>query len=161
MDWNKLFGMQQKLDAHIIETHQLAGRDVFEEKILALFVELGELANETRCFKFWSTKKRNDAAIILEEYVDNIHFILSLGIDRGFDFDQEVNTVTNKEETIQFNTVFATALQFKTEPTQTNYEALFISYLELGILLGFSNADIIAAYIKKNEINFQRQADGY
>src|SRR5688500_20051556 len=55
--------------------------DVFREKCLALLVELGELANETRCFKFRSKKPRNDDSVLLEEYVDNRHFRLSLGLE--------------------------------------------------------------------------------
>ena len=52
--------------------------------MLALLVEIGELANETRSFKFWSVKPASEKKIILEEFVDGIHFILSLGIECGF-----------------------------------------------------------------------------
>ena len=48
---------------------------------MALLVER-ELANETRSFKFWSTKGPSANEIILEEYVDSIHFLLSLLIEK-------------------------------------------------------------------------------
>src|SRR5690625_6269037 len=83
MDWTTLFSMQETLDKHIIDNHQLQQKDLMEEKYLALLVELGELANETRCFKFWSTKPASARKKILEEYVDGVHFILSLGIEKG------------------------------------------------------------------------------
>ena len=54
MNLQKLFEMQAALDAFIEKTQNIT-HDVFREKGLALLVELGELANETRCFKFWST----------------------------------------------------------------------------------------------------------
>jgi dimeric dUTPase (all-alpha-NTP-PPase superfamily) len=41
---------------------------------------MGELANEVRCFKFWSYKLPSEEKVILEEYVDGIHFITSLAI---------------------------------------------------------------------------------
>src|SRR3954454_6608730 len=85
MDFEKLFQMQKGLDNHIEEKHRLEDEDLFSRKILALFVELGELANETRCFKFWSVKPASARSVILEEFVDGIHFILSLGIECGFD----------------------------------------------------------------------------
>ena len=84
MQLEKLFRVQQALDQHIEEKHELQNEDLFARKVLALLVELGELANETRCFKFWSIKPSSEKSVILEEYVDGIHFILSLGIECGF-----------------------------------------------------------------------------
>lgn len=55
MKFNELFVMQRELDTFIENTQNIK-RDVFKEKGLALMIELAELANETRCFKFWSTK---------------------------------------------------------------------------------------------------------
>ncbi|HAQ08050.1 MAG TPA: dUTPase, partial [Bacillus bacterium] len=85
MNIEKLFRMQKELDRHIELQHGLVEEDLFDRKILALLVELGELANETRCFKFWSLKPSSEKQVILEEFVDGIHFILSLGIECGFD----------------------------------------------------------------------------
>ena len=73
--------MQRELDL-FIQNNREKQTDVFQEKGLALLIELAELANETRCFKFWSTKGPSDDAVILEEYVDSIHFLLSLVLKR-------------------------------------------------------------------------------
>src|SRR5690554_4670233 len=54
MNLTKLFELQRKLDEHIIKEKGLEGEDLLPKKILALQVELGELANEWRGFKFWS-----------------------------------------------------------------------------------------------------------
>lgn len=161
MDWSSLYKMQKQLDNYIESQHDLTDKDLFQEKYLALLVELGELANETRCFKFWSTKPRNEEAIILEEYVDGIHFILSLGLDKGFQYLSETHQSTDSSETEQFNLVFNSCVAFKQQPTQINYERLFISYLQLGELLGFGEKAVQEAYLKKNEINYERQNQGY
>ncbi|MGM8366760.1 dUTP diphosphatase [Virgibacillus sp. W0181] len=161
MDWKQLFTMQAELDLYIARKHNLIQQDLFEEKYLALLTELGELANETRCFKFWSTKPRNETAVILEEYVDNIHFILSLGIEQSYSFETirvEEKSVT---ETEQFNAVFAACNTFYQNRSRTNYLELFEQYLLLGKMLGFSEKDIHEAYKKKNEINYERQDIGY
>ena len=78
MNLQKLFQMQNTLDKRIQAEHHLEGVPLLHKKILSLQVELGELANETRCFKFWSTKKPSSNDVILEEYVDCLHFILSI-----------------------------------------------------------------------------------
>ena len=56
MNLTRIFGMQEVLDTRIIKEHGLEGQNLFYNMILALQVEIGELANETRCFKHWSNK---------------------------------------------------------------------------------------------------------
>lgn len=161
MNWDKLYAMQDKLDTYIGENHQLEGRDLFNERYLALLVELGELANETRCFKFWSTKERSAEDVVLAEYVDGIHFLLSIGLAKGFRYERAVIEASKVSETEQFNLIFSKAAFFKEDPTSEKYNILFTIYLQLGQLLGFTEESIQQAYFKKNEINFERQDSGY
>jgi len=161
LNWEQLFTTQKQLDTYIEKNHALTETDIFQEKYLALLVELGELANETRCFKFWSNKPRSDKSVILEEYVDGVHFILSLGLEKKLHYKVEKLERTTLSETQQFNAVFEAAGVFKNDPTQLNYATLFTKFLQLGELLGFTEEDIQRAYFKKNEINYERQNKGY
>ena len=81
MDLQKLFEIQAELDCRINNEHPLQeGEDRLAKKILALQVELGELANELpEVFKFWSNKKNNRKKA-LEEFCDALHFLLSIGL---------------------------------------------------------------------------------
>ncbi|WP_313800720.1 dUTP diphosphatase [Cytobacillus sp.] len=163
MNYQKLFAMQKGLDQHIESQHQLENEDLFDRKILALLVELGELANETRCFKFWSVKPSSSKETILEEFVDGVHFILSLGLECGF--EQKIDFIEKKEveESIndQFLIVFEKVSQFKKCKCLEKYQELFQAYIHLGELLGFHAEDIEKAYMDKNEVNYQRQKEGY
>jgi dimeric dUTPase (all-alpha-NTP-PPase superfamily) len=161
MDWEKLFIMQEQLDRYIEEKHDLTNQDLFQEKYLALLVELGELANETRCFKFWSTKQKSADSVILEEYVDGLHFILSLGIKKDLRFNSSEKTTNQKRETEKFNDVFEACVTFKSNPNQQQYQHLFTTFLQLGDKLGFSEQAIQEAYYMKNDVNYQRQNEGY
>lgn len=161
MNWDRLFTMQENLDNYISDNHKLDNKALFEERFLALLVELGELANETRCFKFWSTQKASDKDIILEEYVDNIHFLLSIGLHKGYRFDRIETMTSDGEKTKMFNEVFTKAITFYQVDTKENYLALFQAYLQLAGVLGFSENDIIEAYNQKNEVNYERQEQGY
>src|SRR5699024_11084878 len=111
--------------------------------------------------KFWSKKPRNEANIILEEFVDNIHFLLSFGLDKGYRFTGNVPASNISSETEQFTRIFASCVRFKEEPTAKHYEEVFQQYLQLGKLLGFSESDIQEAYFRKNKINYERQDEGY
>ncbi len=161
MNFNKMFQMQTELDNRIRLEHQLGNENLIDEKILAFQVELGELANETRCFKYWSLKPPSEKQVILEEYVDGVHFLLSIGLDL-----HSVDMVDPKLEaegslTKQFALLFALSSQLGKSKDVNDFTVLFQQYLLLGKLLHFSATEIEQAYIRKNEVNHQRQNEGY
>ncbi|XLP22029.1 dUTP diphosphatase [Bacillus toyonensis] len=168
MKLQKLFEMQKLLDKRIIKEHGLEAVNLLEEKLLALQVEIAELANETRCFKYWSNKEASPKERILDEYVDGLHLFLSICLllkmtDIKIDSDYtEVTTVKT------FNRLF----QWVSDLSQTsicfpNYlkndvEMCFNLFIGLGEKhLGFTWEEIEQAYIEKNEVNHQRQDNGY
>jgi dimeric dUTPase (all-alpha-NTP-PPase superfamily) len=162
MDLKRLYSMQKELDTHIVNNHQLQNENLVDRKILALLVEVSELANETRCFKFWSVKPSAAKEKIVEEFVDGIHFILSLGLEFQFD-NQEIHFEENGsgDLTEQFLTVFDLISTLKKSRAFVDYKTLFQAYIKLGVLLGFSGDDIEQAYFLKNEVNYDRQEKGY
>jgi len=162
LDWAYLYELQQKLDEKIIESTTKNTDDMLEDKILALIVEVSELANETRCFKYWSKKGPNAQEQILEEYVDGIHFLLSLGLDFNYRYDlkkDKLNTVPSL--TKGFHDVYEHIYLFKHDPTEENYFKLMNTYLSLSIALNFTELDIFNAYLDKNKVNHMRQHSGY
>jgi len=153
--------MQDALDERIKAEHNLAGIPLLRKKILSLQVELGELANETRCFKFWSTKKPSSNDVILEEYVDCLHFILSIGIEKNF-MDISLNFKNDTSElSEQFLNLYVNISDFIICSSLDNYLNVFVNFLCLGDNLGFSKEDIENAYLHKNNINHERQDNGY
>ncbi|MDN4493636.1 dUTP diphosphatase [Ureibacillus aquaedulcis] len=160
MKFVELFRMQRELDSFIEKTQNVQ-RDVFKEKGLALMIELAELANETRCFKFWSTKGPSEREVILEEFVDSIHFLLSLGNAKGLSLE-EWPEVKNKEDlTDWFLKTQEAILTFIQNPTKNSYQDVWQYYGVLAFNLDFTLEDIIQAYFEKNEKNYERQRNGY
>jgi len=190
MNLNKLFDTQRLLDARIEKEHpRVEGEDRLAKKILALQVELGELANEQRSWKFWSKDQEPRTKVfdeeydsihmesigleqknpLLEEYVDCLHFILSIGLDYKIDIKSiEVQLKDfNKWETVdkQFNYIFHLAgyLPYisQKEVIDKYYVNLFVDFVGLGEMLGFTWEQIETAYYSKNAINHTRQDTGY
>lgn len=161
MNWEQLFSMQQQLDQYIQSNHNLKTSELFEKKILALLVELGELANETRCFKFWSHKNASERSIILEEYVDGLHFILSIGLDLNYHKEEIAVMTVDLELTELFNLVYSSIIALQQDQTSDNYKNLFGLFLALGEKLGYSEQEIKNAYDDKNQVNFTRQDTQY
>lgn len=161
MKLHQLFEMQRALDTYIQKNHQT--NETFKERGLALIVELSELANETRCFKFWSTKGPSANDVILEEYVDSIHFLLSLGIEKNFDGLEEwpAGESTDQNLTQLFIQTGRSIYTFLDSLTFEDYKNIWVNYGALANTLGFTEDQIIQAYIDKNEENYARQRSGY
>lgn len=161
MKLHKLFTMQRALDSYI-QTNKDVKEDVFIKKGLALLVELAELANETRCFKFWSEKGPSERSVILEEYVDSIHFLLSLGIEKEMDDLENWPTREIQADLTQlFLQTNEAILVFLNNPSKENYARAWVLYGAIAKSLGFENEEVVEAYISKNEMNYERQKNGY
>ena len=164
MNLQKLFAMQDILDQKIRKEHGLERADLFNDKILALYVEVAELANETRCFKYWSHKPSSPREVILEEYVDGFHFLLSLGLECGFADDiPNFFAIENGEKDVTglFLEFIHGINQFKERRSSDTYWTLFTLFFNLGKKLGFTEEEIFQAYVEKNEVNHKRQDEGY
>jgi len=188
MNLQKLFEMQRKLDAHIEKEHpRQEGEDRLAKKILALQVELGELANEWRGFKFWSHDQEPRYELydedefsllgdlfeqeypLLEEYVDCLHFLLSIGLELHVD-PTEIKGFHERGSLIeQFNAVFEFLSRFWSrvdkgfsyEEQVEYYVWTFKAFRVLGHMLGFKWEEIEQAYKEKNQVNHHRQEAGY
>ena len=161
MNLQSLFQMQSTLDKRIKAEHNLEELPLLHKKILALQVEMGELANETRCFKFWSDKKPSPVEVILEEYVDCLHFILSIGIEKEF-YDITPSIKSSEDIlTDQFLNIFVDVNDFAICSSKDQYNTMFEDFLSLGMSLGFTADVVEKAYLKKNTTNHERQNSGY
>lgn len=185
MNLSKLFEAQKKLGKVGLFNYQ--GEDRFNKLILALLVELGECANEWRGFKFWSkdqeprtnepfhsvsfeiltgesfpdVKYRN---LLLEEYVDGLHFVLEIGIEHEFDEEVqylEVTPLKLDDIVYQFTELMRADWYMYDLGGGGYYHEGLELYLGLGEMLGFTWEQIEQAYFEKNAINLIRQENGY
>lgn len=153
MNLPKLFEMQRVLDTRIVQERGLDESELLFKKIDAFRVELHELENETKHFKYWSSKQP-DKSKILEEYVDGLHFILSIGLELG---EQHYESIVTDTLGKQFRTITLYAVLMY----EDNYYSLLSKYyLGLGEMLGFTWYEIEQAYVDKNSVNHQRQESG-
>ena len=161
MQLKDLFAVQKKLNERIVEEHQLDPASQKNKKYLALLTELGELANETRCFKYWSVKPPSPREKILEEYVDCFHFILTIGLDNGFEEITPEYEFEIEDLTTHFINLFLAVNELVAISSINSYEVLVEDFFALGVALGLSWDEVVEAYLAKNEINHQRQDHKY
>ena len=211
MELRKLFDMQKKLDERIVREKGLKNQDLLLMRIMALQVELGELANEWRGFTFcsinqaprvredcfgcdgngfddsnepcsdcggtgWEIDFMNSAGgkiifknPLLEEYVDCLHFYLSIGNELGVSINNNFPPSGGNDVMTLFAIIFRYASEMwwdyydKKENINTKWLWLFgfRRFLRLGEVFGFTWEEIERAYINKNVTNFKRQEEGY
>ena len=77
---SELRSLQSRLDSAIRSktNNHLHDTSTLFAHVLALIVEISELSNELKTFKHWQTNKNVDFEKIAVEYVDVLHFVLSL-----------------------------------------------------------------------------------
>lgn len=180
MNWSELFQMQEKLDNKIHEEKGLTREGTFEKRILALLVEVGEWLNEWRGFKYWSndqeprtkvlkqpTMNEEDKEyknLLLEENVDGLHFILSLGNDLGISDLQYREPTKQKDLVGQVLDLYDMISVFRIlegERQKDHYHKMFSQFIRIGQQMGFTMEQVYDAYMKKNVVNYERLANSY
>ncbi|BDV03386.1 MAG: dUTP diphosphatase [Candidatus Hepatoplasma scabrum] len=154
---------QQKiLDQYILKRNNLKDNEqIFNKKIIALFVELAEFANELRFFKYWSKKKASDKKIILDEFVDIMHFLISIAND--LQYDQWKFEFNQREENIEilFLKIIDLILNLQKKKEKNILKDIFINLLKISLYYDFKITEILESYQIKNKINFIRQDTNY
>jgi dimeric dUTPase (all-alpha-NTP-PPase superfamily) len=153
--------LQSELDEQIMTNHKVTRPQTQTRRILALLVEIGELANETRCFKFWSFKKASEKEVLLEELGDCVHFTISLGIDLKDDASEMAFDSREASLSEQFIDWMDEVSRLKTSFNIEQYR-IVLSYIgSVALAMGFEAQDVYDFYVKKNEINHHRQQNNY
>ncbi|MBU5440310.1 dUTP diphosphatase [Tissierella sp. MSJ-40] len=174
MNLEKLYKMQDELDQHILENArkrniEMSKAELLDKTILALLVEVGELANATRCFKHWSTKGPESKERLLDELADIWHFYLSIGNQIGLRLENDDSVPDEHPNNLVdcFISVYYWVNKFE-DCTSSLEKRTFVAHTELGrwlaILahkLGFTDKEVEQAYMKKHEENYRRQREGY
>jgi dimeric dUTPase (all-alpha-NTP-PPase superfamily) len=205
MNLEKMLEMQQTLDERIVKAKGLEGQDLFPNTVLALLVELGEFANEGRWFKHWSddqeprtvkTEVPFHAGIpffldaktsnpLLEEYVDCLHFFLSIAIQKSWEdtlyiYEEQLDKDEFDGDLTAYYlemTYFINKSHFENPSEEKDdkfkkyfgfpqkqywFRMAWILFLNIGINgFRFTLEQIEQAYYDKNQINHERQSNGY
>ena len=166
----ELIEKQRLLDEMIVKEHNLQNKNLFSNKIVAFIVELSELANEIRFFKHWSLKGSSTKEVILEEFSDCMHFLLSIGneLNNNEIYEMDYYFKSCDDYTVTFIDIvsFVTNLDIikvtnSAEYTSHLYCETMRMLLGFADKLGFTSVDILKGYDEKHKINYIRQKEKY
>ena len=152
---------QINLDNYIQNNNNLKPSETFERRKIAFLVELGEFINEVRSFKFWSKKESSPKEVILEEFIDGIHFIITLGNDNGNECWEYDIDIKEEDINIQIMKSYESFIEFAKTNDKKKFNIAFTEFLKIGVMLNFNQEDIEKAYVLKSKENRKRQDNNY
>ena len=142
------------LDDIFIEKFSNTDNDMYRKNKLELLVEIGELANETKSFKYWTNKKPNRELVLLE-YADCIIMTLCLFNYNNLKLeDIEFNKINDVNE--EFAYLYKLGSEFYFSDNINVLKEMLFNLINLADLLNISKEEIIESSLKKIEIATQR-----
>ena len=161
-EYLKLYKRNKVLDSEFMNKYINDDKNLHKKNCLELIVELGELANESRCFKYWSIKKVN-REYLLEEYADCLLMVLYM-----FNYYNIVNIYSMDKKysddiLIVFNDLIRMCTKFMDNiGIDEDYVMDVFNYLlHLGKLLCLNDDGIIRACYDKIIKNEERLNSNY
>ena len=156
MNWNDVYKENIKLDKMFYDTPSI---DIINKNKLELLVEFSEFANETKCFKYWSSKTPNKD-MILEELADC--FIMTLSFFNYLNLNLNINQLELDKDNINlFFKLYKLGVSFIDKESDIIIKDIFNTLLNIGYNLDLSDNDMITSCLNKINKNKLRIKDGY
>ena len=138
--FNKVYEENKKLDKIFIDKYY--HDDFVKKNKLELLVEIAELANETRCFKYWS-KKEIEYKLVGYELSDTIIMSLCFFNYLNIDINEVSIYKVDKSNLDLFFEIYDLANNFVKTEDKDLIIKIFVLLINIGYNLGFSDDDII------------------
>ncbi len=156
---DEVYSKNKELDKIFISKYESIDKDMFRKNKIELLVEIGELANETKCFKYWTTKTPN-RELVLEEYADCIIMTLCLYNYYNLELeDIEYKRIEDINDQIASLYKLGSEIYFS-DNTELLKELLF-GLINLASLLKITKEEIVSSSLKKIELDTKRMLGEY
>lgn len=152
--FNKIYNENKKLDKIFLDVYGNS-EDIILKNKLELLVELGELCNESKCFKYWS-KKEADKELVLEEYADVLLMIFYFFRELDISLEEEFPKENNLNLIDEFMYLYEKISIFNKQYNKELLKDIFINFIRLGKLLNLTIDEIINNSFNKININKER-----
>jgi dimeric dUTPase (all-alpha-NTP-PPase superfamily) len=159
--YNEIYEENKKLDDLFNDKYPQMDPDIFKKNSLELMVEVGELANETRCFKYWSSKGPSAKEIVIDEYADCILMILMFCNYLDISLDEEFEEPSSRDVIEQFIYMYDLCSKVIENYNKEYIKRILSNFIYLGKLLNFTDEDIIEGCLIKINRNKVRLSDDF
>ena len=146
MIFNEVYDANKELDKMFDNTFK--DNEIIKKNKLELLVEIGELANETRYFKYWS-KKPIDMNLVCGEYADCIIMTLYFFNIMNINLYEDFPKINEYDKVDIFARLYKLASDFYYCDNKEIIKEVFVTLINLGYIIGFNDTDIINSCMTK------------
>ena len=150
-DYTNIYKVTRYLDS-LFESNYSNDKEILRKNKVELLVELGELANETRCFKYWSIRQKGEKEKVLEEYIDCLFMILYFCNIKNISLDEKFPKASNGDIIETFLTLYKYSGNFGKIPKKDDVKKVLVELDYLAKLLDFTIEDLERVTNKKRKI---------
>lgn len=154
--YSEVYELNKKLDHEFDLLYDINSPEIRSKNILELLVEIGECANETRVFKYWSQKPPSEDEIILAELADCLIMVLSFANLSNLNLDEVSLTKSNLNVVDEFIQIYKLASSLTIQFDADLIKKLLNEIINLGHLLGYDDEIICKSCLEKINRNFKR-----
>ncbi len=149
MEIKSFFEAQIERNKQLIIDSNLSEYKVWARKYLELHTKISDLADETRCYKYWVGEDIEiDKETLFKKYLDCFGTILSIGIDKNYNSIEEIAIKPNDYcLSDQFLNLFIDINDLIISTSEDHYITLIEDFLSLGITLGYSKNQISESFL--------------
>ena len=156
--WNKIYINNKRLDQIFYDKYK-NDQNLFTKNVIELLVEIGEFVNETKIFKYWTSKQMNKEKA-LEEYADILTMILTFYGELNMEI-KEPQEITNSNVLDIILVLYKKSSCLIDNFNKDLLEEIFNYTLHLGTLLNFGEDEILKSLEKKQIIIEKRLNTDY
>ena len=96
MEIKSFFEAQKQRNKQLIIDSSLSEYKIWARKYLELHTKISHLADETKCYKYWSGEDfKIDKDALFKKYLDCFATIISIGIDKNYTSVEEISIKPN------------------------------------------------------------------
>lgn len=160
--YNDIYNRNKKLDDIFMSKYIDTEDKLYEKNCLELIVELCELANESKCFKYWTVKKP-DKELVLEEFADSLLMVLYMFNTYNVECVSTIDVDMSNDILYEFNMIIrmCTNLMDRDNIDDMYLKEIFTRLIHIGKLLGLNDNEIVDACYKKIIKNEERLSSDY
>ena len=161
-EYREYYQRNKQLDKMYEEKYGNNDDKIYEKNCLELIVEICELANESKCFKYWTVKSAN-RELLLEEYADCLSMLLCLFNCHNMDDINVLDIDISDDIILVFNELIrmCTMLMDKNNVDDDLLLKIFTYLLRIGKLLEISDSEILDACYMKLGKNIEKLNSDY
>ncbi|MDE5539796.1 MAG: dUTP diphosphatase [Bacilli bacterium] len=151
--WEKVYSELIKTEHKFEEKYIPIEPRYYEKNCIELLVELGEFINETKCFKFWTTKNPNPEKV-LEELVDCLTMILLFSYNLHLEITDIIDAKHHESSDVLkvINYIYEQSTKLMYQKQAEIIKEIFVNLIYLSKLLDLSQDDILDAFNTKLKV---------